>query len=118
METYLSSFFRSLLVFICFFAYLTVTLSQFSLNELEEDFNSATIVENYIDFDGDGVFDFEDDPEEDEENSENTKVSLEILLSKLLGLKNYPLLKRVVFPTVSRIGLNYYPELFKPPSLS
>lgn len=67
---------KKLLLLLSALAYLAISTSQFNSNELEEDYNSSVVYTEYIDFDGDGVFDFEDDFETSEKKSKNSNLTL------------------------------------------
>ena len=56
-----------------------------TITELEENYNSSTVSELYIDFDGDGEFDLEDDAEDGNQKSHKGKLSLDYFLPSLNG---------------------------------
>lgn len=58
---------------LCLVSQIYVCISQYSLNNFEETYNSSVPIEDFIDFDKDGFFDLEEDGENENESSSGNK---------------------------------------------
>lgn len=69
---------RKLALIVCLIVYLSLMMSNFTANELEEQFNSGVLsAAEYEDFDGDGKYDLDQEDDEDGGNgSAKTSVSV------------------------------------------
>ncbi len=110
----ISCYFRKSILSFVLISFVSVNMFQFTVNELEESYNSSTTSENYIDFDGDSVFDLEDDFEGGESDGKKTKWTLLVFYLELRFQFNS--FSRDLFDYYKALnGMNYLSRLFKPP---
>lgn len=107
---------RPILIFLCLSTYITLCFHQFTLNELEETYNSSVSLDKFIDFDEDGFFDLDDDNNE-EEDFKSSKVSIDFYFSHHFALVS---IKKNIEFYIFRDNLNgflYISQILRPPRL-
>lgn len=102
---------QNLLKCLCLFSYLFLCLQTFSLNEIEEQYNSASSFKNRSDIDGDGHFELENDSDDQSAPTLNF-LSLSLHYYSLDSICLFIRLKHLVAIDLKFLISNNYQSIF------